>query len=295
MSNDGNKVAYADASGNLEVYDTVTKKSTQLAAAKQGTEENVTEYISYGDPVISPDGKYVVASTYYWEGSGTRIFGIDGKNFGDAPCVAGSTVWFPDSSSFVTASHVDNFGGGDGCVYLAKPTDPAKGKNLLTGSANKKSAFTPALSPDGKKVAFGYAYLEDIESQRDDLFNYRGIYVVNTDGTGLAQVTSNQSFSTAPVWQDNDTILYGLSNLYSKKLKGIYSIKADGSANTLLYSGDYSNYDAVYFNQDTGRFIFTTDNNDGSSAKDYTKKVYSLDLASKKATLIDTLQVTAFK
>ena len=74
--------------------------------------------------------------------------------------------------------------------------------------------FSPKFSPDGKKIAFSYF---------DD--SVRGILVINSDGTGLTDLTQKGFDLRDPNWIDNETLIYssnknGIFNLYSKKWNG---------------------------------------------------------------------------
>lgn len=74
--------------------------------------------------------------------------------------------------------------------------------------------YSPKFSPDGKKIAFSYF---------DD--SVRGILVINSDGSGLQDLTQKGFDLRDPNWIDNETLVYssnqnGIFNLYSKKING---------------------------------------------------------------------------
>ena len=298
ISADGTKIAYTDEENNLKLYSTVTKQSVLLKASSSD-ENNMTKSYSFDTPIISPDGKYVAATMLEYENREGAIVATDGSsytNIGEQG--RGDFSWSPDSSRFAVASETNYFGGTPASLYVAKAVAPNDGKNLLPTDKDgfAKSSFSPSWSPDGTKIAFAYEYLETATSgPTDDISHHRGIYVVNADGTNFAEVTSNQSYSTNPIWLDNTTIAYGLSNIYSKGNKGVYSIKADGTANTLLYSGDFGNYTPVSLSADSQTIFFTTDSFDGTytaGGTTYTTQMRVLDLKGKTSTLVDSSVIT---
>ena len=66
------------------------------------------------------------------------------------------------------------------------------GQTRLT--TNAFSDYSPALSPDGKKIAFtSYRY-----------GNY-DIYLMNADGTGLTRISTNSATDENPAWSPDGT------------------------------------------------------------------------------------------
>lgn len=76
----------------------------------------------------------------------------------------------------------------------------------LTNNADER-AFQPAWSPDGKKIIF----TSTVKSKKKD----NDLYIINTDGTGLMQVTTNESYEGNPVWS-NDGYIYFISDRGNK-------------------------------------------------------------------------------
>lgn len=83
------------------------------------------------------------------------------------------------------------------------------GSNAVQLSAGKsESVAYPCWSPDGKRIVY----------QARDLANNKktcDIYIVNSNGTGLVQVTANDSNDTSPYWS-NDGNIYFISDRGSK-------------------------------------------------------------------------------
>ena len=93
---------------------------------------------------------------------------------------------------------------------------PAETQDIFVPDSNflYYNIFSPKFSPDGKKIAFSYF---------DD--SVRGILVINSDGSGLQDLTQKGFDLRDPNWIDNETLIYssnknGIFNLYSKKLNG---------------------------------------------------------------------------
>lgn len=65
--------------------------------------------------------------------------------------------------------------------------------------------FTPAWSHDGKKIAFSAA------NKKGSKYNTSDIFVINADGSGLTQLTTNDSNDLSPVWS-SDGYIYFISD-----------------------------------------------------------------------------------
>ncbi len=97
-------------------------------------------------------------------------------------------------------------------IFL-KPTLQSRPVPLFRDS--KRRCTSPALSPDGKKVAF--SLVEDGNSD---------VYVMNLDGTGLLRLTRNAAVETNPSWATG-----GRSLLFTSDRTGapqIYQMDVDG-------------------------------------------------------------------
>jgi Tol biopolymer transport system component len=104
----------------------------------------------------------------------------------------------------------------------------ADGSSLrkLTDGVDDK---TPALSPDGKKVAFS-------SIQRD---GNSEIYVVNTDGTGLTRLTNRPETDVSPEWSPDGTMIVFAGSLAGGDpyKRYIFLMNADGSGLKQLTKG----------------------------------------------------------
>jgi TolB protein len=85
--------------------------------------------------------------------------------------------------------------------------------------------WLPAVSPDGQRIAFG--------SARDG--KATDIYVVNRDGSGLRQLTTNPAIDNAPRWSPNGTQIAFVSDRTGAPR--IYTMSSDGLQQTLVPTG----------------------------------------------------------
>ena len=77
----------------------------------------------------------------------------------------------------------------------------------------------PMLSPDGSKIVF--------ESNRSGSAE---IYVINTGGKGLVQLTSNKASNHSPIWSpDGKKILFSSNRAGPANIGQLYVINPDGS------------------------------------------------------------------
>jgi hypothetical protein len=246
LSPDGTKIVYDDQAADIYEYNLTTQRTTLIKKSVPYDEVNnkiPAGMHTYYSPKYSPDGKKISVNWGAWEISGVGIMDSDGANYQDVRTNGSELIWSPDQSKFLVYSQINEFGGEPAELYIASTDSPQTGKNVIPvgkfANSPYKDVYSASWSPDGKKIALGYRYLEYADEMHSDatkVQNYRAIYVVNSDGTNFQQVTNNQSFSDTPVWYDNDTILYGLSNFYVGENKGVYSIKVDGTSNSLITS-----------------------------------------------------------
>lgn len=189
----------------------ISKKATQLfiTDANQGF---VCRQITSGSldysPLYSPD----MANIYFTriDGQGCSIWGYDVKQKMLSTYTQGMNP-YPDGNSVLYVSRSGGFGKGE--IWKV---------NFITGnqecvvSDTNKSFYSPLLSPNGQYLLIvGETLIEN------DNVSYRNtdIYVCNTDGSNLRQLTYHAADDLSPVW--------------SKDGKYIYFISQRGSANAV--------------------------------------------------------------
>lgn len=102
--------------------------------------------------------------------------------------------------------------------------------SALTRLTNDPGAdASPAWSPDGRRIAFVRASVEDVESGKTF------IYVMNADGTGETRLTEGLS----PIWSPDGNRIAFVSGHESEW--DVYVMNADGSGQTKLTAGDGMN------------------------------------------------------
>ena len=121
---------------------------------------------------------------------------------------------------------------GDAEIYLMN----ADGSAQTRLTENKAHDFSPAWSPDGKKIAF--------TSDRDDPNPVRcfpncneNLYVMNADGTAQTRLTDTPALESHPDWSpDGDWISFDADRNGDGKGE-IYIIRPDGSGERQLTDG----------------------------------------------------------
>lgn len=91
-------------------------------------------------------------------------------------------------------------------------------------------ARTPSWSPDGSKIAFRYAIVDDNYS---DSYNTNiGIWIVDADGTDRRQVTQltpGSSWDREPQWSPDGTRLAFVRDDLKQKAEAVFIVNRDGS------------------------------------------------------------------
>jgi Tol biopolymer transport system component len=146
------------------------------------------------DPAWSPDGRVLafLRDVPDDEDYSTRLEvrevggGGQSRPVGSHPYCCSAFSWSPDGKQIAYEAF------GRGGIYVTNVD--GSGERLVT----LETAFNPAWSPDGSKIAF-------IERRDDD-----SLSVVNADGTNDRQLAADVSFSVRPVWSpDSSKILFG--------------------------------------------------------------------------------------
>ena len=148
--------------------------------------------------------------------------------------------WTPDHNKIVFVSN--RTGASKIFIMNANGTNPVQ---LTQGGCNDRH---PAASPDGTKIAFVRPCAGG------------GIFVVNTDGSGLTQVTFLSSDSD-PTWLPDGSRIVFADNLSSPT--GIYRVKLDGTDRFPIWSCATSLCLAPMLSPDGTRLAFWSPGDDG--------------------------------
>lgn len=165
-----------------------------------------------GQPSWSPDGQHIVFMGGDW---GLYIAKADGSGVNSATGLVGpfpsrggaKPDWSPDGTSILYA----------GSAIALINVDGSQQRYLT--SEDSPFEMEATWSPDGDRIAF--------VSATDFRTNDGTIYVMNADGSGVAQLTTGPSDNRQPAWSPDGTQIAFSSNRDGNW--EIYVMNADGS------------------------------------------------------------------
>jgi TolB protein len=205
------------------------------------------------DPALSPDGRFIAYRSEPNDYPELWLMNADGSGQHRLTEDGGFPVWSSDGSMIAYAPG----GGASGKSGIAIMNPDGSGQRRLPGTDYGE---LPSWSPDGKRIAFsnnlsghGLMYIVDLDgprvadlssagegkqvawspdgrsilfaSQRDHTDNYRDIYVMRPDGSGVTRLTS--ASAETPAWSpDGRYIVFSAG--------GLFVMRADGSGITRL-------------------------------------------------------------
>jgi Tol biopolymer transport system component len=204
-SPDGCRIAYVSGI-DIFVLDLATGLKTNL------TGQFRPDRSLYRYPSWSPDGAYMAYSSNSGGEFGLYILDIENMKearLTDADIITGSSTWSPDSNYLVFEGRIDNGSSGVFSIRI-DGTDIQEIYNHGGGD------YTPALSPDGEKIAFS--------SNQHDSWD---IYVMNADGSDVKRLTFDEGTDGEPDWSpDGERIAFSSNRGGNWEL---YIMNADGS------------------------------------------------------------------
>ncbi len=170
--------------------------------------------------------------------------------------------------SHVYVYHVEGYQTGGGLYVYTPDTDGGKLRCIVDSSDGMIS--TADLSYDGKEVVFAWkrgglklcnpvALLEDVDRSVSDN-NYQ-IYRVNTDGTGLRQLTSGASNNLDPCWLPDGGVAFisdrkpAYAYCYVVTSPVVYRMDCDGQNQKRLSANYLMDFTPSVLND--GRIIYT--------------------------------------
>jgi len=190
-SPDGSMLAFESVTGNAFNLYLINADGTGLRQLTYSTRHTDVQ------PAWSPDGGWIAFSRQDMQGRG-GIWKVD---------VAGTTLkrltgeesqnshpsWSPDGSTI--AFETDRPGSHD--LYLMDPDGANKRPLLSTPTIQEEN---PNWSPDGTRIAFDSCPSSSYPCPGSADYN---IFLVNVDGTGLTQITTDPKIDANPVWSPN--------------------------------------------------------------------------------------------
>ena len=178
------------------------------------------------------------------------VMNIDGSNqrrLTNHPARDYSPAWSPGGKRIAFVSRAFEF---DGEVHFrgGRPSAEiyvmdADGDNLQNLTLSAGRDFSPAWSPDGKRIAYA--------SDRDERFNYE-IYVMDADGGNLQNLTNQPLDDRDPSWSpDGQQIVFSTRRIGHVENKfsitnEIYVMDADGKNEQRLTENPRYDWDPVW-------------------------------------------------
>ena len=160
---------------------------------------------------------------------------------------------------------------GGGLFVLEKPGHSLKVRDILDGRLASGSVLCPNLSYDGRQIIFSYVTFPDGKrpvagkpDQADEAYYH--LYVVNTDGTGLRQITRGPFDDLMPTWLPDGGIAFsstrrkGYARCFGEAfgerwhVYTLHRVEADGSGVTILSHHDTNEWFPSVMND--GRIVY---------------------------------------
>jgi len=218
LSPDGRTMAFEnDPDRTLRIADVTGGPSTVIATAP--------EHQELRNPRFSPDGKKLLYQDFWWSGEDTantvNLDGTEPELLATHLAYHGLGGYSPDANKVVFVKKaLPGTYSGEPEVYIANADGSSP--TSLTNWEMVEDPIEPEYSPDGSKIVFAAIPPEEREEYTYQLFT------INTDGTGIQQLTSGELYATSPHWTPD-----GSKIVYSRWGWGVeeklYKLNSDGS------------------------------------------------------------------
>lgn len=180
---------------------------------------SVTARVNLNWPDWSPDGTKIF---YVWDVvGGGDIWLIDSDGIGPPTCIACESLmeyqpdWSPTGDKIVYARGIYNY---EPVNIWVMDQDGSNKQQLTFGLADT----APEWSPDGTKIAF--------TRKLNRYEGYNQIYIMNSDGSNIVQLTFDDCHSGAPTWSPDGAFIAFVSDKDGALWPGdLWVMKNDGS------------------------------------------------------------------
>jgi hypothetical protein len=224
-SPDGSKIAFHShrvANTDIYVMNADGTSPTRLTTAVEADYQ----------PSWSPDGTKIAFTSARDGQAEIYVMNADGSNqvrltIDDAgPIADGDPAWSPDGTRIAFWSARD----GQSEIYMMN-ADGSNPQRLTTSGGNEQ----PAWSPDGTKLAFRHYQCDGYYSYYCDA----DLYVVNVDGSGIAQLTSGYLFDDEPDWSRDGTWIAFATSYCDGYYNCISAVRPNGTGQSVIVIGPY--------------------------------------------------------
>jgi TolB protein len=211
-------VGYMDA--------TFTTWSIHTFAADGTNLKRITSKTGVADsePAWSPDGTKITFTRVFWNSDGTMgrtelwVTNIDGSGQHYIGIEGFASKWSPDGTRLIYSSQKS----GNYEIYTCL-IDGTNEQCLTNTSAHESY---PVWSSDGKQIAFCAS--TGVFNTQEALVTYE-VYLMNTDGTNIRQLTNNNCYDGYPRWSPDNTRLVFNSDMHDNGQHEIYTMNIDGT------------------------------------------------------------------
>lgn len=196
-------------SGNWDIW--------MIQPDKSGAKVLISSPFDEKAPALSPDGAHIA---YHDNRGRVRIAGLDGASsdvLAQSPGLNSHPCWTSDGAGLLYCSRPSSTKEAAGILY--NKIKPVAAASPITLVAPEQSNNFPALSPDGKRLAFSRFLPQEkpLQLPREPLVEE--IYILDISSGGITQATSLKRNSAHPRWSPD-----GSKIVFSSNIAGNYDL-----------------------------------------------------------------------